>query len=114
MEYYHISHSFWGAFSTYMGKHAKNKTMVNFTRGKNIASNKTLVMIRKVARTSTSTKDIYQIRYCNESYMFSTTFGQAEITQGKIKDVEHQGELINFKILFQRNYCASNNTNFPA
>ena len=84
-----------------------------FLRGNRVASKKVVIRSRKVASTSTSTNDASQCRYCNESDMFSTTFVQAEITKENIKELEHQGEFISFKILLQHSYYASNNTNFP-
>ena len=42
-------------------------------------------MIKKVARTSTSAKDVSQSRFCNESDIFPTTLGKSESTQDAIK-----------------------------
>ena len=47
MEYDHMHHKFWEGFSTNVGNHAKNKTIVEFNQVNKTASNKT-VMIRKV------------------------------------------------------------------
>ena len=52
MEHCHMNHDFGGKFGTYLGKHAKNKMMVKFPRGKKTASKKG-IMSRKVARTAT-------------------------------------------------------------
>ena len=85
-----MTHDFWGKFGTYLGQNAKNKAMVKFPWGKKIASKKG-VMSRKVARTATSTKDVSQSRWSNESDIFSKIFGPVERTQVEIKEVEHQG-----------------------
>ena len=69
-----------------MGKHARNKTMVEFPRGNRVASNKDFISI-KVAGTATLTNYLSQIRLSNESDILLTTFGPAEITQDEIKDV---------------------------
>ena len=59
LEHCHMTHYFWEGCGTYLGQHAKNKTMVKFHRGNKTASNKS-VMTRKVARTDTSTNDVSQ------------------------------------------------------
>ena len=102
-EHCHMTHDFWGKFGTYLGHHAKNKATVNFPRGKKIASKKG-VMSRKVARTSTSTKDVSQIRLSDESYIPLTTFVLAERNQDETKEVLYQYEFINFKLMFQHKY----------
>ena len=66
MEYSHMPHDFWGGFGNNLSQHAKNKTMVKFTWWKKAAAKKAVVMIRKVARISTSTKDVSQSRFVNE------------------------------------------------
>ena len=60
---------FWGGFATYMGKNEKNKTRVKFPRGKKTYLKKS-VIIRKVARTDTSNKDVSQILSINYSDKF--------------------------------------------
>ena len=69
-----MNHYFWGKFGTYLGQHAKNKTMVKFPWGKKTASKKG-VMSRKVARTDTSTRDVYQSRLSDELDILLKTFG---------------------------------------
>ena len=76
--------------------------MVNFLQGKKTASNKDVLMSMKVARTSTSAKDVSQRHYFNEPDMLLKNFRPVESTQDEIKEVEDHGELINFKILLQR------------
>ena len=93
-----------------MGKHARNKNMMDFPR-RNIKSSEKAVISRKLARTDTSTKNLSQIRPSNKSYILLTTFGPEARTQNESKEVEHQGEFINFKVIFQHNYYVSNNTN---
>ena len=61
-------------------------------------------MSRKVARTSTSTKDVSQIRLSDESYIPLTTFVLAERNQDETKEVLYQYEFINFKLMFQHKY----------
>ena len=69
-----------------MGKHARNKMMVNFSQDKNTASKKA-VTSRKVSMTSTSTNYISQSRSSNESYILLTIFGPEESTQDESKEV---------------------------
>ena len=87
---------------------------MKFPQDRKAFSKKPDIISRKSDRTSTSTNDVSQRRSCNESYMFLTTFGPSASIQDEIKEVEHQGEFINFKILLQCDYYASNNTHFPA
>ena len=79
-----MNHYFWGEIGTYLGQHARNKTMAKFPQGKETASKKG-VMSRKVARTYTSTKDVSQIRLSDELDILLTTFEPSEITQDKTK-----------------------------
>ena len=109
LEYDHMSHIFGGGFASYMGEHAKINDGEFSSRQDE--SFKNSVMSRKVARTSTSTSMISQIRSSNESDILLTKFGPSEITQDEIKEVEHQGEFIKFKVIFQHNYYYSNNKN---
>ena len=102
-----------GKFGTYLGQHAKNKTMAKFPRGNKTISKKGVVS-RKVARTDNSTKDVSQSRLIDESDILLATFGSAESTQDKTKEVVDQGEFINFQVLFKHKYYASNNTHFLA
>ena len=88
--------------------------MVKFSQGKNAASNKAVIMSRKLSRSSTSTNDVSQRGSCNESDILLTTFGPSEINQYEVKEVEHQGEFINFKIIFQHDCYSYKNTNFPS
>ena len=73
LEHSHMTHIFWGIFGTYMGQHAKNKTMLKFPRGNKTASKKG-VMSSKVESTVTSTKDVSQICLSDESDILFTTF----------------------------------------
>ena len=98
-----MTHDFWGKFVTYLGQHAKNKTIVKFPLGKKTASKK-VVLSRKVARTDTSTKGVSQIRLSNESGILLKCFGPAEINQDETKEVLHQGKLINLESMFQHKY----------
>ena len=68
-----MTHHFWGEIGTYLGQHAKNKTMVKFPRGKEIASKKD-VMSRKLSRTDTSTNDVSQSCLGDELDILLTTF----------------------------------------
>ena len=104
LEHCHMNHYFWGKFGTYLGQHAKNKTMVKFPWGNKTTSKKD-DMSRKLARTTTSIKDGSQIR---------STFGSAESTHDKTKEVVYSGEFINFQVMFLHKYYASNNTLFLA
>ena len=113
MEHFHMTHYFWGEFGTYLGQHAKNKNMVEFPRGKKIASKKGDTS-QKVARTATSTKDLSQSRLTDESDILLKTFGPSKSNQDKTKEVVYQGEFIVFQVLFQHKYYASNNTHFLA
>ena len=61
-------------------------------------------MGRKVARTTTSTKDVPRIRLSDELYIILTTFGLAERNQDETKEVVYQDEFINFQLLFQHRY----------
>ena len=99
---------------TYLGQYARNKTIVKLLRGNKESSKKADFMSNELSITSTSAKDVSQIRVCDESYVFSTYFGPVEITQDEIKQVVEEGEFINFKILFLHNYYAYKNTKFPA
>ena len=47
-----------------------------------------------------------------EHVCFIFSFGPVERTQDETKEAVDQGELINFKILFQHNYYISNNKKF--
>ena len=85
--------------------------MVKFPWGNNTASNKAVVS-SKVARNTTSTKDVSQSRLGNELDRLLIKIGPAEITQDQTKEVFDKGESINFQFLFQHTYYASNNTNF--
>ena len=98
-----MTHDFWGKFGTYLGRHARNKTVVKFPRVKKIASKKG-DMSRKGASTATSTKDVSQIRLSDESYIPLTTFVLAERNQDETKEVVYQYEFINFKLMFQHKY----------
>ena len=71
-------------------------------------------MSRKVSRTVNSAKDVSQRRLSDEWDILLTTFGTEESTHEKTKEVLYQGEFINFQVLFQHNYYASNNTLFLA
>ena len=104
---------FGGEIGTYLGQHAKNKTMVKFPRGKKTDLKKG-VMSSKVARTYPSTKDVSKIRSSDELNIMLTTFGPSESTQYKTKSVVYQGEFINFQVLFQHKHYAYNNTHFLA
>ena len=73
--------------------------MVNFPRGNKTASKKG-VMSRKVARTSTLTKNVSQRGLSNESDILLTKFGPGKSTQDEAKDVVDLGEFINFQSLF--------------
>ena len=79
-----MTDDFWGKLGTYLGQHAKNKTVVKFPRGKKTASKKS-VMSRKVSRTATSTKDVSQSRLGDESDILFTAFVPAESTNDKTK-----------------------------
>ena len=57
---------------------------------------------------------IFRSRLSDESGILLKTFGPSESTQYKIKEVVYQGEFINFQVLFQHKYYASNNTHFLA
>ena len=87
--------------------------MVKFPWGNKTASNKG-VGSSKVASTVTSSNNVSQSCLSNESDILLKNFGPAEITQDETKKVVDQGEFINFRLLFQNKYYASNNTNFPA
>ena len=86
IEHCHMTHYFWGEFGTYMGRHTKNKTIMNFLQGKRIASKKH-VMSSKVASTSNSTKDLSQSRLSNELDILLITFGPAESTQDETRKI---------------------------
>ena len=60
--------------------------MVKFPQG-NYTASKKAIMVKKVKRTATSTKNVFQSRSSNESNMLSTTFGPAEINQDESKEV---------------------------
>ena len=78
--------------------------MEKFPRSKKTDSKNAFVS-SKVASTATLTKDVSQICSNNESYILLTTFVPAENTQYEIKQAEeHQGEFINFKLIFQHYY----------
>ena len=85
LEHCNMTHAFWGEIGTYLGQHAKNKTMVKFPRGKKTASKKGVIS-RQVSRTANSTKDVSQSRLSNESDILLTTFVPAESTQDKNKE----------------------------
>ena len=72
-----MTHAFLCSFATYMCNDARNITMVKFFQGKNLTSKRAVVISGKVSRTSTSNKDLYGGRSCNESDMFSTVFKTA-------------------------------------
>ena len=80
-----MTHDFGGSFGTHLGQHARNEMTVKFPRSNKEPAKKADVMSRKVARTSTSTKYVSKIRFCNESDILSTTFRPAESTQYEIK-----------------------------
>ena len=65
LERFHMTHYFGEKFGTYLGQYEKNKIMVKFPWGNKTASKKG-AMIRKVARTATSTKDVSQSRLGDE------------------------------------------------
>ena len=69
-------------------------------------------MISKSARTSNSTNYISYNHLGNELDRLLIKFGPSESTHNETKDVVDQHEFINFQILFQHNYYASNNKNF--
>ena len=69
-----MNHDFWGNFGTYLCQHANNETMVKFPRGNKTFSKKG-VMGRKLSRTATSTKDIYQNRLSYDWDILVKTFG---------------------------------------
>ena len=68
-------------------------------------------MSMKLASTDTSKNDVSQSLTRNESDILLTKFVPEERTQDDSKEVENQGEFINFKLKFQHNYYASNNMN---
>ena len=108
-----MTHDFWEEIGTYLGQHAKNKNMVKFPQGKRTASKKG-VTSRKVVRTDTSTQDVYHSRLSDELDILLNKFEPSEITQEKTKQLVYQGEFINFQVMFQHKYYASNNTHFLA
>ena len=69
----------WEEIGTYLGQHAKNKMMVKFPWGKKTASKKG-VMSRKVARTDTSTRDVYQSRLNDELDILLKKFGHQRVS----------------------------------
>ena len=77
--------------------------MVKFPRSKKTDSKKG-VMIRKVARTATSTKDSPQSLLSDESDILLTTFGISESNQDETKEVVYQGEFVNLKLRSQHKY----------
>ena len=87
--------------------------MAKFVQGKKTSSKKG-IMSRKVARTSTSTKDVSQIRLGNELDILLNIFGPKESTQDETKEIFDQGYFTNFQLLFRHKYYASNNTHFLA
>ena len=70
-------------------------------------------MSRRLARTATSTKDVSQSRLRDELDILLTTSGKAESTQDKTKELLYQSKFINFQLLLQHKYYASDNTYFP-
>ena len=68
-----MTHDFLEVIGTYLGQHDKNKIMVKFPWGNKTATKKG-VMSRKVARTDTSTKDVYRSRLSYELDIIMTTF----------------------------------------
>ena len=79
-----MSHNFWGGFATYMGNNARNKMMVKFPQG-NYTASKKAIMVKKVKRTATSTKNVFQSRSSNESNILLSTFGTLERTRDESK-----------------------------
>ena len=108
-----MTHDFWGKFGTYLGHHVKNKTMVKFTWDNKTTSKKG-DMIRKEARTTTSTRNVSQSRLSDESDILLKIFETTESTHDKTEGVVHQGEFINFQVLFQHKYYTSNYPHFLA
>ena len=90
-------------FYTYMSKYAKNKTRVKFPQVNKTASNKA-VMSSKVARNTTSAKDVSQSRLGNELDITLKVFGPKESTQDETKEVFDQGYFTNFQSLFRHKY----------
>ena len=74
LEHCHTTHDLWEGIGSYQGQHAKNKTMVKFPWGKKTASKKGVIS-SKVARTDTSTRDVYQSRLSDELDILLKTFG---------------------------------------
>ena len=80
----HVTQFGEGGGSTYMGKHASNKTMVKFPLDKNTDSKKSIIN-SKVVRADTSTKYVSQSRSSNESNILLSTFGTLERTRDESK-----------------------------
>ena len=99
LEQSHMFHKVWAGFATYLCHNATTKN-VKILQGKKAAEKNYVFISRKVARTSTSTKDILQIHSCNKLGVLSITFGKEKFTEDEIKEVFDQGEFINFKIPF--------------
>ena len=99
LEQSHMFHKVWSGFATYLCHNATTKK-VKILQGKKAAENSSFFISKKVARTSTSTKDILKSHSCNKSAVLSITFGTAKFTEDKMKEVVELGEFINFKISF--------------